>query len=240
MKKTLGFGVLSVIIGLVLLVFCASDAYSVIFKKQNIEDMTYGTIEKGDVAEAEIKYVVAKIGTLEKSRKLFFIPLGSAENALYLIADNGGYVTIEVREDTDVYDEIAAQTAEYLEERADAPTTSHRFLGIAEEISDEQLELLRKHFEELNVSADNWEFAVSSMVLTEFDLTLTVIELCICFGFVMIGVILMLISRRYRFGETVFVGEKVPGEEGSDEKKSAETSETEDEPEKEDTGEQTE
>ena len=240
MKKTLGFGVLSVIIGLVLLIFCATDAFSLVFKKSNIDDMSYGTIEKGDVAEGEIKFVVTKLGTLEDSRHLFFIPVGKTETALYLIADNGGYVTIQVREGIDDYDQITAQTAEYLADRAGAPTVSHRFLGVAKEINDEQLALLKAHFEQLSISDEAWQYAVSSMVLTEFDLTMTVIELCICFGLVFIGVILMLISRRYRFGETVFVDEKIPGEENVKAKEKSDTEVKNDTEEKADTEEKSE
>lgn len=228
MKKTLGFGIVSVMLGLVLLAFCASDAYGIIFKKSNIADMSYGTIEEGDVAEGDLQFVVTKLGTREESRHLFFIPLGSQEAAYYLIADNGGYVTIDVRTDISDFDEIAAQTAEYLAGNAGAPTVTHRFIGRADEISDEQLALLRAHFEEINLSESDWEFAVSSMVLTELDVTLTVIELCICFGLILIGIILLLISRRYRFGETVFVGEKVPGEEDADGKEKPEKTDSED------------
>ena len=212
MKKTLGIGIISVILGLVLLAFCATDAYSLIFRKSNLEDMTYGTIEKGDVAQGDIKYIVAKLGTVEDSRHLFFIPMGSDNTALYLISANGGYVTVSVRNDISDYDEIAAQTAEYLAGRAETTTASHSFLGVAREISDAQLYVLKGHFEEMNLNDSDWQYAVSSMVLEEFDVTMTVIELCICFVLLLAGVILLMISRRYRFGETVFVGEKVPGE----------------------------
>ena len=219
MKKTLGIGIISVILGMVLLAFCASDAFGLIFQKTNLNDLSYGTIEKGNVAQGEIKYVVAKLGTLEESRHLFFIPLGKRDTALYLIADNGGYVTIAVRSDVSVFDEIAAQTADYLAGRAEGTTSSHSFLGIAREISDEQLNILKDHFNEMNLNYNDWQYAVSSMVLEEYDLTMTVIELCICFGLILAGIVLLLISRRYRFGETVFVGEKAPGEEDKAEKK---------------------
>ena len=219
MKKTLGIGIVSVLLGLVLLAFCATDAYSLIFKKSNLEDMSYGTIEKGDIAQGDIKYVVAKLGTVEESRHLFFIPLGSDETALYLIADNGGYVTVSIRNDIADYDEITAQTAEYLAGRAESTSVSHSFLGIARKITDDQLEILNRHFAEKNLSDSDWQYAVSSMVLEEFDVTMTVIELSICCVLILAGIILLMISRRYRFGDTVYVGEKSPEDHGETEKK---------------------
>ena len=218
MKKTLGIGILMVIIGLVLFAFAAADAFGLVFRKVNIEDKTFGSYESGEVAEGEIKFVAAKIGTAEESRKLFFIPLGKTQSTLYLIANNGGYIMIDVREDTGKFDEITEQTAAYLAEKGDAPTSSAAFMGRAEDITDEQLAMLVKHYEDLNISPADWEFAVSSLVLVQFDLSLTVTELCICFGFIFIGIILMMISRRYRYGETVFVGENTPGEKAEKEK----------------------
>lgn len=212
MKKTLGIGLVMVIIGLVLFAFAATDAFSLVFKKVSIEDKTFGSYQSGEIAEGEIKFVAAKVGTIEDNRSIFFIPLGKEEYSLYLIADNGGYVMIEANEGTADLDEITEQTKVYLTEDGAAPTASTRFTGKAAQITDEQLALLTKHYEDMNLSPSDWQFAVSSMVLVQFDVTITVIELCICFGFIFIGVILMIVSRRYRFGETVFVGEKTPGE----------------------------
>ena len=213
MKKMMGFGAVLLIIGLILFAMSAPDGYDLLFNKVKIEDKTFSEYEENDVAYGEIKYVVSKIGTLEERSKLFGIPVFSVTGSLYLIADNGGYVLIDVRDGADKFDEITEQTAARLADSTKDTTSSADFVGRAVEVTDEQYDLVKSYFDGQNVDESQWGLAISLYVLVQFDTGLIVMQLCISLGLVVIGIILLVISRRYRFGKEVFVGEKLPGEE---------------------------
>ncbi len=212
MKKTLGIGIICVIIGLVLFAFVAGDFFNLLFRKVNINDKRFDSYESGEIAEGDLRFVMAKLGTATESKRIFGIPVADAEAEFYLISDNGGYVVIDVREGAESFDSLLEQTAKYISEQGDEPAQGERFIGKAVEITDEQLALVSAHFEAQNLKPEDWQLAISSLVLVQLDTTFIVIQLCISFAFILIGAILLLLSRRYRFGETVFVGEMTPEE----------------------------
>ena len=57
-----------------------------------------------------------------------------------------------------------------------------------------------------------WQSSISLYVLKEFDSTSSIVEVCISGALLLIGIVLLIISRRYRYGEEVYVGEKIPEE----------------------------
>ncbi len=213
MKKALGPGVLCVIIGLVLFAFVAGDCFNMVFRKVDMEDKNFGAYESGEICDGEIKYIIADLGSYEDSRRLFGIPFSKVDTRLYLISGNGGYLTVEARSDLDAFDQLCTSTRSYLNQTEKQAGNSIRFLSKARELNDDQLAMIKAHFDAQGVNPGDWEMVMSSMVLAELDLTLLVVQVSVSFGLILIGVVLLLLARRSRYGETVFVGEMTPEEE---------------------------
>ncbi|MBR6101334.1 MAG: hypothetical protein IKP95_02805 [Ruminococcus sp.] len=211
MKKLMGFGAVSLIIGLILFALSAGDLFGLIFGRVNIEDKTYGTYEEGEVASGDIKYIVSKIGHLQENEKIFGIPFSKKTGTLYLIADNGGFVIIDVREDTAVYDEILEQTAARTQGLIDDTVSHVEFTGRAVEVTDEQFQMVSDYFAAQGLTQEYWENAISLYVLVQLDNSVTVIQTAVCCTLILVGLILLLIARRHRT-ETVYVYEKIPEE----------------------------
>lgn len=212
MNKGITAGVITLIIGLLLVALTATDAYTLAFDKVRIEDKSYGSYEENEIAEGEIGYVIDKVGEAKMTKKLFGISYKKVTAPIYMISDNGGYVLLQSDKDADKLEILCRQTKDYFAgSRSDLPETI-KYIGKATEVSDEILQVLDAYFTANNVPADNWEYAVSLYVLVGFDMTAVVFQLCLSFALVFVGILLILIFRRYVQGDVVYVGEAPPME----------------------------
>ena len=209
MNKKMAVGVILLMLGLIALALIATEIYGVLFNRVNIEDKTYYSFEEGELGECELKYVLGKTGELKVRKTVFGIPLLNADASLYAIVDNGGYVFLQVDKDRDKFDSLMAQTDSYKSGTGTA-SESVSFLGKAVEMTDEQMALVTEYFAEKGVSTEVWMNNTSLYVLVQTDTVLLIIQCCISGGMMLIGIILLIRSRRDRFGETVYVGEEPP------------------------------
>lgn len=204
MNKGVAAGVIMLMIGLILLALSASDGYTLAFNKVKIEDTSFDSYEKNEIAEGNITYVVAKVGETELSRKMFGIPYKKVNSSIYLISDNGGYVMIQTDTDTASFDELVKKAED------DAPAEEMQaieYVGKAIEASDEIYGILEKYFADREIPKEYWENAISLYVLERFDASVVIVQLCISGGFILLGILLIVIFRRYVQGKEVYVGE---------------------------------
>lgn len=216
MNKGVGTGVIFLMIGLLLFAIISTDAYSLAFGKVRIEDKSYGTYENHEIAEGEIEYVVDKIGEATMKKKLFGIPYSTVTVPVYIISDNGGYVLLQSEKDADKLETLRQQTVDYFGGVRSEKPDKISYLGKATEISDEMLQVLDAYFTVRHVPAENWEYAISLYVLVGMDMTMFVVQMCISFGMIFVGILLILIFRRYVQGEVVYVGEEPPAKSETD------------------------
>ena len=217
MNKRMAVGVIVLVLGLVMLGLIATDVYTMAFDRESIEDKEFYSYEKGQAAEADLRYITDRIGTVKYKKRLFGIPISTLDASLYLIVDNGGYVIIEAAEGKEDFDRIVERTKEYINGSISEQTETVAFVGRAEEITDEQLAVAGEYFAGKGIADEVWQNSTSSYVLVQINKSFLIIQLCIAFGFIFIGIVLLIIARRYTFGRPVYVGEKPPEEEKAEE-----------------------
>ncbi|MBR1393819.1 MAG: hypothetical protein IJ561_08315 [Ruminococcus sp.] len=234
MNKPMAAGFITIIIGLVMLALTVSDAMGLFFGRTNIEKISFDGFEEGETVEGDLSFIVGRVGEIQTKKRFFKIPYKTVTSVMYVIVDNGGYVLLEAVDDTAALDELTAQTAAYLEGTSDRPAGSVSFTGKATEITDDELALAAVYFEGRHIETSSWQETTSLYVLVQIDKTAIIIQLCITGGLILIGVILLIIARRYTYGETVYVGEEPPAPEPSEtaeaSKESPEKPETAEEP----------
>ncbi len=235
MNKLTAIGAAFLMLGLIMLALISSDVYTMAFKKVNMDDKTFKNYKEGEIAEGDIgknRFLIAKIGNMEVRKKIFGLPLIKKDSSLYLVelGNGGGYILIQVSDEREKFDELLSKT-EAAVSQSDPSLMEHtEFIGKAIEVTDEQMNILKRFFDEKNVEEEYWQRSTSLYVLVQFDKTLVIIELIVSCSLIFLGVMLIMAGRRSTFGQTVYVGEKPPieeGAEGAEKEEATEVSEAE-------------